>query len=173
MTTTEPFTAALAAFHETWREGVFGEGRCALCGGGGPHFPVPGFIDRAPVCARCHDDVVRRLGVRARPRTAEGVLRRWPRIVGHLICASLGYFTPRAAAAALLAHRNGEPFYCEWFDSLFGMDRQALIAGGAQVLKAAVADRHKHRGYMADYGTARRLVAAELEGRGPTLASWF
>ncbi len=100
MTTTEPFTEALAAFHETWRAAPFGEGRCPLCGARGP-------------------------------------------------------------------------FCCEWFDSLFGMDRQALIAGGAQVLRAAVADRHRHRGYMADYATAWRLVAAEREGRGPVLASWF
>ena len=173
MTTTEPCTEALAAFHDLWRTAPFGEGRCPLCGARGPFFPAPGFSDRKPLCARCHDDVAARFGLRARPRTPEGVLRRWPRIVGHLICASLGYFTPRAAAAALLAYRDGQPHFCEWYDALFGMNRQALIDGGAQVLRAAVADRHRHRGYMADYATARRLVAVEREGRGPTLASWF
>jgi hypothetical protein len=47
--------------------------------------------------------------------TAEDALRRWPRVVAHLICESLGYFTPEAAAMAVARHLNGQPHHCEYY----------------------------------------------------------
>lgn len=44
--------------------------------------------------------------------TQDEVLRRWPRVVGHLIAESLGYFTPRAAANAIIMFKLGKP---SWF----------------------------------------------------------
>jgi hypothetical protein len=38
----------------------------------------------------------------------EDAIRRWPRIVAHLIAESLGYFTPEGAANALLFKRADE-----------------------------------------------------------------
>jgi len=47
--------------------------------------------------------------------TPETVARRWPRIMARMIVESLGYFTPRAAANALLAHKLGQGFGCEYY----------------------------------------------------------
>lgn len=44
-----------------------------------------------------------------KPRIIDEVLDRYPILVAHMICESLGYFTPNAAANALLAHIEGRP----------------------------------------------------------------
>jgi hypothetical protein len=106
------------------------------------------------------------------------VLRRWPRLVAHLICESLGYFTPRGAANAIIAYREGVPFACEWYCYLaegrgdrFATD--ALLEVNRYVLTTAIRRRAQHRGYMADYDRAIALVRRELEtGRGPIFSSW-
>lgn len=46
--------------------------------------------------------------------TQEEVLRRYPRLVAHLICESLGYLTPKSAANWILADKSHNPFWCEW-----------------------------------------------------------
>lgn len=104
----------------------------------------------------------------------EEIVARYPRLVAHLICESLGYFTPRAAANALLHLKRGRPFFCEWYTHLAGgFDEARVLEVGRQVLEVAIRGRHRHHGYMADYDQARRVVAAELGGHGPIFASWF
>jgi len=117
--------------------------------------------------------------------TIEAVLRCHRRIVAHLVAESLGYFTPRGAANAILHYLRRKPFACEWYSWIgfkkFGRwpDDEELIEIGASVLNRAIRNRAYHRGYMASYARARALVEAELkaaeEGRGPVcvLASWF
>jgi hypothetical protein len=45
----------------------------------------------------------------------EQVAQRWPRILALMITESLGYFTPRSAANALLAHKLKRTFGCEYY----------------------------------------------------------
>lgn len=114
------------------------------------------------------------------PVTREEALRRWPRIVAHLIAESLGYFCPSAAAGAVAAAANRQPFYCEWYGDTacrMGGDRsEAYLAVTLRAVRAAIAGRKHHTGYMADYAAARTIVEMELQKRGccsTRLASWF
>ncbi len=103
----------------------------------------------------------------------EEILARYPRLAAHLICESLGYFTPHAAANAIKHYVLGMPFYCEWYVHMAGPSREAVIAVGRQVLERAVRYRHRHRGFMAHYPLARAIVKDALQGHGPIFASWF
>lgn len=97
----------------------------------------------------------------------ENIRQRWPRLTAHLIAESLGYATPDKAAFiirdALLGQRN----WCEWIDACYAGD-------AAKALRHAIGRRHHHKGYMADYRQALRIVRHVNAGhRGPDLASWF
>jgi len=113
--------------------------------------------------------------------TQECVLRRYPRLVAHMICESLGYFTPRAAANALIAYKLGRPFYCEMYchAAQFRNARRDLHDKGSvwtvtrDFPRQAFKNRAHHKGYMAEYAHARAIVAAALKGNHPVLASWF
>lgn len=107
--------------------------------------------------------------------TTEEVLHRWPRLVSQLICESLGYFTPRAAANAILEYKRGHAFYCEWYVHMAGgYNREKVLEVGREVIKQAIRTRKYHRGYMADYPTARALVEqVRRGGPDPLFASWF
>ena len=48
-------------------------------------------------------------------RSQADVLQRLPCLVAHLICESLGYYTPQAAANAIAYFTRGEAFFCEWY----------------------------------------------------------
>lgn len=114
--------------------------------------------------------------------TQREVLRRYPRLTAHLICQSLGYFTPLSAANAICAHLEGRAFSCEWYShmcSCRGMGlfhEQTLLDVGRDTLRRAFEGRHRHKGYMAEYQHALALVKAELAEKGKTsgmLAAWF
>ncbi len=96
----------------------------------------------------------------------DDAILRWPRIISHIICHSLGYATPRMAASVLLAARRGQQHHCEWIASCYGGDPMPAVM-------AAIRDRHHHRGYMADYSQARRITAQAAAGAHPLLASWM
>lgn len=113
---------------------------------------------------------------------AEEVLYRWPRVVAHLICESLGYFTPTAAARAILAAKKGEPFYCEWYNHIASSHgpfddenqwRDKMVEITRRVLSTSIENRRYHNGYMSDFSLAMDLIKKELEGRGPLFSSWF
>ena len=109
-------------------------------------------------------------------------LQRYPRLVAHMICESLGYFSPLVAANALAHHINGTSFPCEWYSSMcecrgrgFFHD-QTLVEIGRGVVARSFEHRHHHKGPMAEYQQALALVTAERESSGATsgmLASWF
>jgi hypothetical protein len=116
--------------------------------------------------------------------TTEDVLKRWPRLTAHLICQSLGYFTPRSAANAIAHHVAGERFGCEWYwdwatkwKASAKLDKpfdEVLRDVGREVLQRAFCDRHIHKGFMADYRVAWALVERSRQGLGdPLFASWF
>lgn len=111
-----------------------------------------------------------------RDATPDDVIQRYPRLVSHMICESLGYFTPLGAANALLHYKRGEPFFCEWYIHInrYRYDAEGILRAGELVVKDAISRRHTHRGYMADYGQARAIVEHVRSGRpGPEFASWF
>ena len=106
------------------------------------------------------------------PGSPAETMRRYPRLTAHLICESLGYFTPKSAANAILQHRQGREFGCEWYSHMASGDR-SLLQVGADTLQAAFRRRRNHRGYMAEYARARTMVQMELAGDpGPTFSSW-
>jgi hypothetical protein len=113
---------------------------------------------------------------RSKPKTPEEVMQRYPRLTSHLICASLGYFTPGSAAGAILRHSQGKPYYCEWYDDWESKSRGelTLLDVGRKALNMAFHFRHHHTGYMAEYRNARALVDHVVAGgEGPMFASWF
>lgn len=114
------------------------------------------------------------------PATIKEVMDRWPRLTAHLICQSLGYFTPGAAARAILNYKRGEPNCCEYYTHMGGMYKgewpsdATLLEVGRKTLESAVRGRHHHYGYMAHYPQARALVEhVRRGGEGPLFASWF
>jgi hypothetical protein len=109
------------------------------------------------------------------------IMTRYPRITSHLIAHSYGYFSPRAAANAVLFYLNDRAFWCEWYMHMGsfrkGEDRDQLIKDvGRDTLKAAVSYRHNHKGFMSEYRLARKIIAQEIKGTNDpliTFASWF
>ncbi len=80
---------------------------------------------------------------------------------------SLGYATPSTAARIGLDGLHERENWCEWIYSCY--DRNAREA-----LKRSIQHRHGHKGYMAEYKLAKRLVDIALEkGEEPIFASWF
>ncbi len=112
----------------------------------------------------------------AKPMSTKEALNRWPRLTAHMICESLGYFTPEAAARALLMHKRGQPNWCEWYIHMTGYSAndQKLVQVGRETIGRAVKHRKSHTGYMAHYPNARALVEhVRKGGQGPMFASWF
>ena len=114
------------------------------------------------------------------PETSKGCMKRWPRLTANLICASLGYFSPTAAANAILAYRLETPFACEWYSHICScrgkgfFTEDELIEINREVISSAFRNRANHTGYMADYRIARALVdRANETGEEPILGSWF
>lgn len=106
-----------------------------------------------------------------RQMTQQQVIKRWPRLVAHMICESLGYFTPLSAANAILFYKSNAPFFCKMYcdlsrrrgKSLFDNDEVTKI--GKEFIERSIQRRHTHYGLMADYNLQ------ELAGSGPALAS--
>jgi len=114
------------------------------------------------------------------PTNQKEALNRYPILVSHMICQSLGYFTPKSAANALLAYIQGEPFFCEWYSHQAGgmhppsFEPEKLLEVGRRVVEDSFKSRRTHHGYMADYHRARALVEHVRQGgEGPVFASWF
>lgn len=116
----------------------------------------------------------------------EDVLVKYPRLIGHMICESLGYFTPKAAANALLHYKRNMPFYCEWYCHTTELKlknknlpyhdqeyKNELLLVGRDVVRWAYKARHSHKGYMKDYQLAKKIVEQSIKGKDPEFASWF
>ncbi len=107
------------------------------------------------------------------PKNRDEVLQRYPILVSHMICASLGYFTPEAAAGALLSYIHGRPNFCEWYSHM-GRNGTDPLEVGRSVVEDSFRFRRNHTGMMAEYQQARLLVEHVRQGgEGPPFASWF
>jgi hypothetical protein len=114
-------------------------------------------------------------------------LLRYPRLVAHLICHSLGYFCPKSAAMAIHRYKDSQPMFCEWYAHMAQWDEKGekrrpesndeeharLIRIGKEALLHSFKNRHSHKGYMADYWQARIVCYSSLKGKDPLFASWF
>jgi len=101
------------------------------------------------------------------PWTADIALRRYPRLIAHMICESPGYFMPQGAAVALADALNGHENWCEY---IFSCHNRNPIP----VVLRAIHGRWQHQGYMAHYPMALAIVARQvLTGEEPLPASWF
>ena len=106
-------------------------------------------------------------GVELRRIGAKDALERYPRLVAHMICHSLGYCTPTFAGTLVLAAARNAPHHCEWISACYGGDPWPA-------LWAAIDGRHGHKGYMADFHQALDLVQRTRAGApDPLFASWF
>ena len=85
------------------------------------------------------------------PVDSVAVARRYPRVVAHVIAESLGYATPACAAGIVLDAIRGRENWCEWIYSCYGRDPR-------KALSATVQKRRCHKGYLAEYKLAKRLV---------------
>ena len=100
--------------------------------------------------------------------TRDIALRRYPRIVAHMIAESLGYFTPSSAAKALADALNGHENWCEFIHSCYAGDPVKMV-------RRAIALRKNHTGYTAEYEKGIALAVYEIEGMSDpmALAGWF
>ena len=118
--------------------------------------------------------------------TRDVCLKKFPALVAHLICESLGYFTPGSAANAISFYKARKPFCCEWFSHMAQFDKEnptknlfdepSVLRVQKRVMEQAFRNRHHHKGYMREYKQAAQIVKRELNDRGCTssmLASWF
>jgi hypothetical protein len=97
----------------------------------------------------------------------DAIMRRFPNLVAHIICESLGYATPTHAASILQRAILGDPDYCEWIDACWKCNPVGPV-------RRAITGRHHHAGYMASFKLARALVQHYLdEHEQPVFASWF
>ena len=121
---------------------------------------------------------------RSPPKDAKETMTRYPLLTAHLVCESLGYFSPTAAANAILDHVRGQGSACEWYLHMaapptpnhFGAARPprlSLKEVNRRTISSAFRRRHTHRGPMAEYAQARALVNRELAGGRPAIfQSW-
>ena len=112
---------------------------------------------------------------KTRTDSIEEVMDRYPRLTAHTICESLGYFTPAAAANAILHHIRGHPYWCEWYMHMAGdyPDDNRIRNIGIEVIGRAFRERHHHQGFMAHYPAAKELVEHVCSGgEGPIFMSW-
>ena len=94
-------------------------------------------------------------------------LRRYPRIVAHMISESLGYFTPSSAAQALSDAITCQRSFSEMMAHCYKGDARKMVI-------ATIQRRHYHTGYMAHYPEALTITAMALANLGePAFASWF
>ena len=99
--------------------------------------------------------------------TPNEAMKRYPHIVAHIICHSLGYATPRCAAQILADHINGRPNFCEWIACCYHGVPKGAVEG-------AIRGRHSHKGFMARFSHALALVRQAIEqNREPIFASWM
>ena len=109
----------------------------------------------------------------ATPITSEDVIKRYPNITAHLICQSLGYFSPMAAANAIANHINGLETCCEWYIHMYD-GKRTMLEIGHDMISQAISRRRHHRGYMADYRIARAMVKTTIDDprQSPIFQSW-
>lgn len=97
----------------------------------------------------------------------QDIMKRYPRVVAHIIAESLGYATPTRAALILRDAKHRQQNWCEWIAACYGCDPLPPV-------RAAIRNRHYHHGYMAEYKMAKALVdQANHSGDEPMFASWF
>ncbi|MCI0724481.1 MAG: hypothetical protein L0338_36785 [Acidobacteria bacterium] len=94
-------------------------------------------------------------------------MRAYPRVTAHVIAESLGYASPTLAAQIIKDAEEGRPNYCEWVWSCYDGDARKVVLN-------AVRRRRMHKGYMAWYDRAYRLVKQAIDtGEEPLFGSWL
>ncbi|MGO8746207.1 MAG: hypothetical protein ACLQNE_09475 [Thermoguttaceae bacterium] len=131
------------------------------------------------------EELKAKLAANKKARHRDDVLGHLPCLTAHLICESLGYFTPQSAANAVAYYTEGEAFYCEWYYDWAGKRfasgntkcadlRDTIKEVGQLAIQNAFKRRHHHRGSMAEFKRALALVLHVRQGgQGPMFASWF
>jgi hypothetical protein len=118
----------------------------------------------------------------------QAIAKRYPRLIAHLMCESLGYMSVETAVVTIIRWQEGSGLSCEWFahiafhganakrfEGMDYMDRMRVVT--RETLQSAIKRRHFHKGYMADISVGRRAVAKAV-GMEPrdsldSLAGWF
>lgn len=140
-----------------------------------------GVITTPQACDAAHEMLLR---IAPEVMTQEDVAKRWPRIVAALIAESLGYFTPRSAANAVLSHKLKKGFGCEYYCASAGFERDGwprdpkeydfkLRVIGLEKLRAATGcprydGLYEDCGYTGEDGTEFCTFARYLHGNVET-----
>lgn len=94
-------------------------------------------------------------------------LHRYPNIVAHIICASVGYATPTTAAYIIKDYREGRQNFCEWVYSCYDANPRIPV-------ERAIRFRHSHIGFMRSFKKAKAITREAItNNKEPLLASWF
>ena len=123
-------------------------------------------------------------GRRPLPEDRGQALRRWPRLIAHLIVESNGYFTPEKAANALAHYAHGVLFGSELHAYLAGQRLSSPTASVDEIeqvcrdverdlIAAAFAARWQHIAdpdYVIALGLVLRALTSGSSGR--SLSSW-
>lgn len=106
------------------------------------------------------------------------VLAKYPRLIACMIDESLGYFTPHAAVNAIVSHKTGGCWGCEWYahiDSCRNGDK--LFADGyndrvKEINREVISDAFKKRKYYYS-ARAKQVVQMNLQESESVGAAWF
>ena len=107
-------------------------------------------------------------------------LKRYRHLIANLIDISIGYFTPLAALRAIEAHKNKEPYYCEWFMDIADKKRRytpteiqkeekdLYISINHDIIKDSL--RFKR---LSTHQKCLAIVDRNIAGNQSLFASWF
>ena len=107
-------------------------------------------------------------------------LKRYRHVIANMIDVSIGYFTPLAALRAIQAHKEKQPYFCEWYMDIAGKrrryepdaaakeDKELYMDINHTILKESLRFRHcrSHKGCLA-------IVDRNIAGNQSIGASWF
>src|SRR6266446_3607764 len=99
--------------------------------------------------------------------TAEQIMRRYPRLIVHLICESHGNILPSAAAQILMDTRARRASVAPLVTA--SLQREPMLAVGD-----AIRHRHQHQRDMLNYETVQYVVSRAIQtGEEPFFFIWF
>ncbi len=94
------------------------------------------------------------------------VLRRWPRLISHLVAETFSRFTVQDAARAIIAYRENKPFYCELYLCMQKHSPGATFQDISEyMIERAFKMRRYHDVVLNNYLRARELLEETLKGR--------
>lgn len=91
--------------------------------------------------------------------TIKDALRRWPRLVAHMVCESLGELEIEEAAVVLLTHRRGSQPINSFFVRIQSFSPGAGLEDVRECfIESTIKRRHSHESPLLSYAAVRETV---------------